>query len=131
MGGWLMWWVLLAAWTVGLLIPDPQKISVLESAPETGFVIAKSCHVVVYAVLAGMLVWLPGRPSWRWRLVVVLSLHGCGTEFLQRFTGRTGSLRDVVLDHVGISLGCLLTWWCFKMSQKGRRRGTGLRQPCS
>jgi len=109
---WLVWWGLLAVWTVGLLLPQPLPGSGLQLSSAARFVLSKTCHVAAYAVLAGMLVWLPGPSSLRWALVALLSGHGCGTELLQRFIPpRTGSLGDVALDHLGIGLGWLLTWW--------------------
>ena len=111
---WLVWWLYVAVWTAGLLLPmssegRPRWFSL---PPVVGFVLAKLLHVSAYAVLAALLERLAGRTHWRWLLVAFLSLHGFATEFLQQWVpGRTGTLRDVGLDHLGIALGLAWTWW--------------------
>ena len=46
---------------------------------------------------------------WRWLQLALLSGHGMATEFLQTFVpGRSGSLTDVAIDHLGIALGLAL-----------------------
>jgi len=117
---WLLWALLLTGWTVALLSPQPER----DEEPVKGavrFIVAKNVHVGAYTVLTGLLVWLPisaGRTfrqlSWRWALVGLLSFHAGITEYLQNFVpGRTGTFRDVVLNHAGIALGLALTrkWW--------------------
>lgn len=77
------------------------------------FAAAKTLHAAGYAfltVLAGALP-VPWRRT-RW-LVVFLVLHGAGTEILQDVMdlGRTGTLRDVLIDWTGIAAGMLALWW--------------------
>jgi hypothetical protein len=44
-------------------------------------------------------------------LILLLSAHAMGTEFLQRYVEtRTPTLHDVGLDHMGIMLGLALSW---------------------
>jgi VanZ family protein len=44
-------------------------------------------------------------------LLVFWFLHADATEVGQRFVpGRTGSLRDVALDHCGLLIGVALSW---------------------
>jgi hypothetical protein len=47
---------------------------------------------------------------WRgWLLcVLIVSVHGFGTEFVQTFTGRHGCWFDVGIDHIGIVIGLLI-----------------------
>jgi hypothetical protein len=106
--GWVVWGGLFAAWTVGLLVPDPRAATGVHLSPEADFTVSKLCHLLLYGALSATLVWLPCGPGWRCGLLVTLLAHGCGTEFLQLFIpGRHGSLRDVLLDHLGVTLGWL------------------------
>lgn len=111
MGRWLIYLQALAAWTVGLLTPHPIRVGARVLPPELRFWVAKALHVSAYAALAALLAWLPIRPRWRWLGLALLVLHGCATEYLQTFVeGRTGSLRDVGLDSLGLALGLALSW---------------------
>jgi len=75
------------------------------------FLLAKALHITAYAVLAGLSGWLRVPCRFRWILLFVLMAHATATELLQlHVEGRTGDLRDVGLDHLGIGLGLLLTW---------------------
>ena len=107
---WLAWLLLFGWWTFSLVTPHPVRAAHAVLPPEYHFAAAKTLHVSVYALLAGTLAWLPG-PGWlRWAMVGVLSLHAGATEYAQTFVpGRTGSWRDVGLDHLGIALGLALT----------------------
>lgn len=106
-----VWVLLLAAWTVALLTPDPARFANQVLPPQTEFPLSKALHVTAYAVLAGLVGLLRPLGRYRWLLLAVLSLHGMGTEYLQQFVPLRGpSVRDVFIDHVGIALGTLLTW---------------------
>jgi VanZ family protein len=65
---------------------------------------------MVLAMLTG---WLLVTYRVRWICLACLSFHAFATEFLQQFVERSGSLRDVGLDHLGLALGLILTipWW--------------------
>jgi len=109
---WLAWSVYFAAWTYGLLMPMPAGISEGWTwLASYRFVLAKALHVTAYAGLAGLSGWLRVPCRFRWILLFIIMAHGPATELLQlRIEGRTGDLRDVGLDHLGIGLGLLLTW---------------------
>jgi VanZ family protein len=110
---WLAWLTILALWTVALLTPHPEQATGVALSREASFVVAKSLHLAAYAGLTALLFWLPGPAAWHWLLLATLSLHGAVTEYLQQFIeGRTGSLRDVALDHLGIALGFAVGWAC-------------------
>ena len=99
----------LGLWTWKLLEPHPVPE---ELAAQLGsdwkFVLAKSLHAGAYAFLTVLVFALPVPRRWHWVLVVVLALHGAATEFGQTFVpNRTGTKRDVIIDWVGIALGCL------------------------
>jgi hypothetical protein len=111
---WLLWWSCVAVWTVGLLSRDPMKVSQDILPQEYHFTVSKAVHVSAYAFLAATTAWLPVPVRWRWGLVAFLVLHGCGTEFGQLYVEtRTGSLRDVGLDCLGIVIGLAASWKWF------------------
>jgi VanZ family protein len=106
-----VWLLLLAAWTVALLRPEPVQLANEVLPPQMEFPLSKVLHVTAYAVLAGLVGLLRPLGRYRWLLLAFLSFHGMATEYLQRFVPMRGpSVRDVLLDHVGIVLGVLLTW---------------------
>jgi VanZ family protein len=106
----LTWGMLLAIWTVALLTPDPVRIAKQVLPGEMEFPAAKLTHIAAYALLAAMICVLRPLGRWRWLFLALLSLHGMGTEYFQQFVPmRTGTLRDVGIDHVGIFVGVALT----------------------
>ena len=106
---WPLWGVCLAVWTAALLTTYPVQVSKEVLPPQWGFPAAKTLHVSAYAFLTALAAWLPARRCWP--LLVLLSLHGCATEFFQQWVpGRHGSFMDVGWDHLGIALGLALTW---------------------
>jgi VanZ family protein len=104
-----VWLLAMAVWTVLLLTPDPAK-SVTDSLSEDeSFTLAKMLHVTAYACLTVSGVWAfrPHRALHyvAWGLV----LHGAVTEFLQTFVPtRSGTVRDVILDSIGVVIGVLV-----------------------
>lgn len=111
--GWglLLWAVLLLLWTAALLRPEPVQLAGAVLPAPVEFPAAKVLHVTAYAVLAALALLLRPLARYRWLLLALLSLHGMGTEYLQQFVPLRGpSVRDVVLDHVGIGLGVALAW---------------------
>jgi VanZ family protein len=111
----LVWLAYFALWTSGLLMPMPSDGSTpARWLTPYKYAIAKSLHVAAYAGLAALGGWLRLPCRFRWILLFVIMVHAPATELLQRFVeGRTGSLKDVGLDHLGVGLGLLLTckWW--------------------
>jgi VanZ family protein len=109
----------LAGWTLALLTPEPAQVSAATLPPDLGYIVAKAAHVSAYAFLTALAAWLPLRRHWP--LVVLLSLHGCATEYLQQFVPlRHGCLPDVGWDHLGLAFGLAISW-------KWRRRQGGAR----
>jgi VanZ family protein len=111
---WAIWLVMLSVWTLALVTTYPVQIKQQVLPHEAGFPASKLLHVTAYAFLCGFAAFLPVRGGWRWLPLLVLSLHGFGTEFCQTFVPlRYGSWSDVAIDHTGILLGLLLTlkWW--------------------
>jgi len=111
---WVLWLVLLSIWTVVLLTSEPVRFTRKHITPRTDLPVSKFVHVGAYAFLTATAVFLPLSGWRRWLLVLALSLHGTVTEYLQTFVNmRTGQLLDVLLNHLGIALGLMLTyrWW--------------------
>jgi hypothetical protein len=108
----LIWLVYFVAWTCALLMPMPQNsMGAWEWVADHKYVIAKTLHVLAYALLAVLSGALRVPCRFRWILLFVIMVHAPVTELLQlHVEGRTGALSDVGLDHLGIALGLLLTW---------------------
>lgn len=105
------WWLAVVVWSAALLTPYPARAGKEVFTPEAGFSLSKTLHVAAYACLTALLPWLGPRGDRRWWPVVFLALHAAATEFLQQWVPeRTGSLRDVALDLLGIALGLACTW---------------------
>ena len=70
-------------------------------------------HAGAYAFLTVLASFLPVRRSLFWIVVAALALHAIGTEIGQTYVpNRHGSVRDVLIDWVGIAVGLLvLRWW--------------------
>jgi VanZ family protein len=114
----------LTLWTYELLAENPVPESVSRAIPdEWKFWLAKGLHVAGYAFLTVLAGSLPVPRVYFWLVVAFLVLHGIGTEVGQRYVaGRHGSIRDVLLDWVGVGLGLLALW-----SLKRLRAGTSRR----
>jgi VanZ family protein len=114
---WAVWFAFLVLWSTALLVPDPIGF-LLHHLPDSvelnhtmTFLMAKTLHVTAYATAAILTGWLRAPGSWRWLLLAFWFLHAGATEFGQLFVpGRTGSLRDVALDSVGLLIGLALSW---------------------
>jgi VanZ family protein len=108
---WIIWGLYVAAWTTALLVPLPGGSGWKVHNVSLKFLFAKTLHVSAYALWAMLSAWLLVPRRWRLLLLVLMVVHAAATEFLQTFVpGRTGNLRDVGLDLIGIGIGCLLTW---------------------
>ncbi len=111
---------LLGLWTWKLLEPIPvPKHLTAHWSDDLLFVAAKGLHAGSYAVLALLAVTLPVPNHWRWFFAGLLALHGVATEIGQTFVpGRGGSVRDVLIDWLGIALG-VLVWrvWARKSAR--------------
>ncbi|PWU11289.1 MAG: hypothetical protein C5B50_23615 [Verrucomicrobia bacterium] len=92
------------------------------------FLIRKCAHMTEYAMLAFLLWRAIRKPvrndprpwSWRQALVVVLLvfLYAASDEFHQRFVPtRDPSIRDVIIDTCGGTLGMLALWVFWKIQR--------------
>lgn len=102
--------VTFTAWTVLLLVPIPGRAVEFVGGSENAFYFGKLLHVGVYTFIT----LLGGSYRWSRRtriiLLVVLFAHGWVTEFFQQFVGRGASVRDAVIDNVGVGIGLLIGW---------------------
>lgn len=117
----------LGLWTWELLAEDPIPESVKRAIPDQWmFWLAKGLHVVAYAFLTVLAGLLPVPRVFFWLVIAGLVLHGIGGEIGQTFVdGRTGSMRDVLLDWGGVVLGLLAIWAVRRLRSAGSRRGGG------
>jgi VanZ family protein len=118
-GRWLACCIYFTVWTVLLLIPGRiiETIPGGETLETLKFVIAKTIHVFAYGGMAILFGWLQLPARFRWILVFLLMTHSTLTELAQRYVipGRTGELRDVGINTLGIAAGLLLSWkWWVK-----------------
>lgn len=123
---WGLWLALLALWTYGLLSMKASRAA--EYVPEDlRFYAAKGLHLTAYALLTFGAAWLPA-PG-RWAAWLGLLAHAWLTEWLQTFVpGRSGSVRDVLIDCAGVALG-LLAAFCVKGVPGREEQGQGGRAP--
>jgi VanZ family protein len=106
----LGWCVCVVVLTAALLTTYPVELGKAVAPEGLYFPAAKTLHVCAYAFLTVFISWLPLR-RWRWLLLAFLSLHAAGTEFGQLFIpGRKGKFVDILIDHIGLFLGLVLTW---------------------
>src|SRR4051812_9613846 len=96
---WLLWSLLLGAWTFALLWPEAHRVGeVVLQLNSKKFWVAKALHLSAYAFLAFLVWWLPARRGVRPAVWLSLVAHGALTEFLQNFVERDGNVYDVALD---------------------------------
>jgi VanZ family protein len=112
---WLVWLTFVVLWTTALLVPIPAHPLTLAGAdPNLRFDVAKTIHVLAYALFTMLTGWLGVRARLRWLLLFVVMAHAPATELLQQlmasYTGRTGALADVGFDHLGVALGLVVSW---------------------
>jgi VanZ family protein len=117
---WMIWGVCVVAWTLALVTPQPAQIERAILPSEATYPVSKALHIAVYAGLTVLSVWVPMRRG-RWCLLIFLSLHGMATEYIQTYVpGRSGSWRDVGIDHIGIALGVAVAWKQWRGEQSAR-----------
>jgi len=116
----------ISLWTWKLLEPHPVPEDLRAELDWAGlsFIAAKSLHAVGYAFLTVLAATLPVPQRWRYVLIGLLVLHGVATEIGQYVmdVGRTGQVKDVLIDWVGITAGVGLVWaWSTRTRPHGSR----------
>ncbi len=127
---WWVWFGFAACWSAGLLIPSgviDRSTGIRD--PGLHFTLAKTLHVLAYATFAVLTGWLRVPFSYRWWMLLFLAAHAALGEYLQwsfPALGRTGSVRDVMLDLAAIALGVAVSWkWWRAAAINGSPRASG------
>jgi len=108
--------VALGGWTWLLLTPNPVPppvAAVFGFHAWASFFAAKVLHVGAYAVLAALaaVAVRDAGPRAGHLAAGFMLLHGVATEIGQTYVpNRSGSVRDVGLDWIGITAGTLAVW---------------------
>jgi len=107
----VVWLVYLLLWTAALVTPQPVHASQATLPEMARFPVAKSLHVAAYALLCVLTGWQRFPVRWRPLLLLALATHAAITEYIQQYVPeRSGTLSDVLLNHLGLYLGVLLAW---------------------
>lgn len=110
---WLLWLGYVIIWTALLTTPLPESVEwPLFDPPVTEkYLLAKIGHVCAYALLAILTGWLGAGFSARLLLLFFLMAHASATEWVQlHLANRTGTVTDVVLNHLGVLAGLVMSW---------------------
>ena len=99
---------------IGGLLDELMKLSFAE------FLIRKSAHMFLYFVLAILIYMSISKGnSYRYYILafVLSAMYACSDEIHQLFiVGRSGEIRDVLVDSTGALIGLLLILICKKSS---------------
>ena len=112
----MIWTLFVVGWTAALEVPIPEPTTLpgSEIIVTYKYLIAKSAHVALYAVMTVLSAWVPLATRYRWLMMLFLMGHATATELLQaeleEYCHRGGSLADVGYDHLGILLGAAISW---------------------
>jgi VanZ family protein len=81
--------------------------------PLLNFLLKKSAHFLVYAVLAFLLWRALPRKHWSYATAWALTaLYAISDEYHQSFVAlRTPTARDVIIDSIGAATALLFVWW--------------------
>lgn len=96
-------------------IDSTKRVGFLET---TNFIVRKTAHITEYAILAIFIsfpLWVKQIKDKKiFILAFITSVIYAGTdEFHQTFIeGRSGSIKDVGIDSIGVLLGCLFLYYC-------------------
>ncbi len=129
---WAVWAMYLILWSVALLTTYPADVGQRVLPPAWHYVAAKALHICAYAGLAILTGWLRAPARYRWLLLLLLSLHGAGTEFGQLFVPRRhASFADIGFDHIGLFWGLILSWPWWADRRSGPHSASYLSPPVS
>ena len=109
---WLVFLLYVVVISAFLLTPQPVVAAqAVVASADVRFLAAKTFHLLAYALLAVLGGWLGVSRAGRPLLLLVLSLHACGTEFFQQFVAlRSGCWQDAALNHMGLYFGLVVSW---------------------
>ena len=86
--------------------------------------VRKAAHLIEYAILGALLVWVTVPTSNRnvWLLLFTVLLTAVVDETIQIFTGRTSQVQDIWVDFLGASGGMLLAYGGRRLTTKHKAR---------
>lgn len=93
-------------------LTKPQKEKITK---DLTFIVRKGAHFSIYALLGILLFLLANEYGFSMKKCIAVSIcvafvYACSDEFHQTFvSGRSGELRDIIIDTLGASAGCFLT----------------------
>jgi VanZ family protein len=105
-------WAPVAAWMGVIFFFSAQPQSALNLG-QPGYV-SKLAHVAEYAILAWLIQFARGKPSWRawWQVMLIAVIYAATDEFHQSFSpGRHPRATDVLIDSLGAAIGAALAAW--------------------
>lgn len=92
------------------------------------FIVRKGAHFTIYAILGALILLLTFEYNIKWKLSLIISvatsmLYACSDELHQTFvSGRSGEIRDVILDTLGAITGCAVVLLIKKIKSIRRKR---------
>ncbi len=99
------------------LVAILQAIGLDGSSELLSTIVRKSAHAMAYAVLGALIMWaLAAHRRITWRVAVIgitiACIYAVSDEIHQTFIpGRSGEVRDVLIDTVGAAIGVGLVFW--------------------
>lgn len=106
-------------------LTEPQIQVICE---DLTFIVRKAAHFSIYALLGILLCLLFGEYNITGRKGILLSvviamLYACSDELHQCFVdGRSGEIRDVLIDTAGAFVGCMVLWVFKRIVYKEEKR---------
>lgn len=123
----------LSTGTVDLTLSYFSEIPLLHDLEEKGileFAVRKLAHMAEYGILAiflGITIYYSERyyKRWQWKTGSLCCLYACSDEFHQLFVpGRSGQIRDVVIDTFGVFCSVLILWIFLYITERQKRDNT-------
>ena len=103
----------------------PQKEKIAE---DLTFIVRKLAHFSIYALLGIFIFLLAQEYKFSVKKCFIISIaiafvYACSDEFHQTFvSGRSGELRDISIDTLGATVGCLIVLIVRFISERIKRR---------
>ena len=96
-------------------MPETEKLAYLENI---NFAVRKTAHMIEYAIL-GILLAIAMNNKRKPVALAIGILYACTDEFHQLFVaGRSGQIRDVMIDSAGVLLGVFMIAVIFRKKQR-------------
>lgn len=105
-------------WATIIFFLSSQQTTGIGGTRTQRFVVLKFFHLVEYSLLTILLIraiaqtitQIVAKHAWFGACVIAL-LFAISDEFHQAFVpGREGRIRDIIIDLIGICLGCIITY---------------------